>query len=422
MIPAEFKKSPKSRRKVITIIIVLLLMSASFYGGIFISQKTNIDERLVNKDSVFLGRVLNKYETAQRENLARDVDFNMFWQVWEMLKEKYVDKDTLKDKEMFYGALRGLVNSAGDPYTVFMNPVVSQEFADDMKGTFEGIGAEVGIKGEILTVIAPLADMPAEAAGLKAGDKILKINGEDTSPMTIDEAVGKIRGPKGTTVTLNVWRESFDKPQDFVITRSTIVVKSVTWSMNKDKLMVIKISHFNDDTAELFDRAVRETIKQNPKGIILDLRNDPGGYLETAIEVASEWIEEGVVVTEKFNEEKKNEYLARGRARLQDFKTVVLVNEGSASASEIVAGALKDLGLAQIVGAKTFGKGSVQELEYLPDGSSLKITVAKWLTPKGININDEGIMPDAEVNLTPEDYEADKDPQMEKAIQTLNGN
>ena len=276
------------RHKIIISIIVIMLTSLSFYGGIFISKKTEIDERLVNKDSVFLGKLLNKYEEARKENLARDVDFNLFWQVWDMLKEKYVDKDKLQDKELFYGALRGLAGATGDPYTVFMNPVISKEFSDDMKGTFEGIGAEVGIKGAVLTVIAPLTDMPAQKAGLKAGDKILKINTEDTSPMSVDEAVGKIRGPKGTQVTLNIWRDSFEKPQDFIVTRDTIIVKSVKWETNPDKIMVITVSHFNSDTTELFNRAVRDTIKQNPKGIILDLRNDPGGYLETAIDVATE--------------------------------------------------------------------------------------------------------------------------------------
>jgi len=422
MIPKDLKESPKRHKKIKIIIIVLLLMVVSFYGGIFLSEKTKIDDALVNKDSVFLGKVLNMYENYQKENLARDVDFNMFWQVWETLQDKYVDKDKLSDKELFYGALKGLAAATGDPYTVFMNPIISKEFSNDMAGTFEGIGAEIGMKGGVLTIIAPLTDMPAQKAGLKAGDKILKINGEDTSPMSVDEAVGKIRGHKGTQVTLNIWREDFDQPRDFNITRNTIIVKSVTWNTNKDNIMVITISHFNDDTVDLFDRAVSDAVKQNPKGIILDLRNDPGGYLDTAIEVASEWIEDGVVVTEKYNDDQKNDYLARGRARLKDFKTVVLANEGSASASEIVAGALKDYGLATIVGKKTFGKGSVQELESMPDGSSLKITIAKWLTPKGVNINEEGIVPDAEVDLSKEDYEADKDPQMEKAVELLNEN
>jgi len=422
MIPKDLKESPKRHKKIKIIIIVLLLMVVSFYGGIFLSEKTKIDDALVNKDSVFLGKVLNMYENYQKENLARDVDFNMFWQVWETLQDKYVDKDKLSDKELFYGALKGLAAATGDPYTVFMNPVISKEFSNDMAGTFEGIGAEIGMKGGVLTIIAPLTDMPAQKAGLKAGDKVLKINGEDTSPMSVDEAVGKIRGHKGTQVTLNIWREDFDQPRDFNITRNTIIVKSVTWNTNKDNIMVITISHFNDDTVDLFDRAVSDAVKQNPKGIILDLRNDPGGYLDTAIEVASEWIEDGVVVTEKYNDDQKNDYLARGRARLKDFKTVVLANEGSASASEIVAGALKDYGLATIVGKKTFGKGSVQELESMPDGSSLKITIAKWLTPKGVNINEEGIVPDAEVDLSKEDYEADKDPQMEKAVELLNEN
>ena len=410
------------RKKIVITIVVLVLMSLSFYGGIFLSKKTEIDDRLVNKDSVFLGKLLNKYEGEQKENLAKDVDFNLFWQVWNLLKEKYVDKDKLQDKELFYGALRGLASATGDPYTVFMNPAVSKEFSNDMAGTFEGIGAEVGIKGGVLTIIAPLTDMPAQKAGLKSGDKILKINNEDTSPMSVDEAVGKIRGAKGTQVTLNIWRDSFDKPQDFVITRAAIIVKSVKWEMNPDKMMVITISHFNDDTTELFNRAVSDTVKQNPKGIILDLRNNPGGYLTTAIEVASEWVEDGVVVVDKKTEQDKMEYLAEGRARLKGFKTVVLVNEGSASASEIVTGALKDYGLAKIVGKKTFGKGSVQELESLPDGSTIKITTSKWFTPKDVNINAEGIKPDEEVDLTTEDYNANKDPQMEKAIQILNNN
>ncbi|MFA5318487.1 MAG: S41 family peptidase [Patescibacteria group bacterium] len=413
-----FNNQRKNRRIKLAVIIVIII-SASFYGGIIFSKKTEIDDWLINNETVFLGKVLNKYEIKKSENAARDVDFSLFWEVWDAIKDKYVDADKLKEKEMFYGALRGLVDSTGDPYSVFMNPVISKDFADDLKGTFEGIGAEIGIKGNVLTVIAPLTDMPAKKAGLRSGDQVLAIGGESTGGISLDEAVNKIRGPKGTDVTLTIWRDSFDEPQDFVITREKIMVKSVKWEINNDDIMIIEISHFNSDTEELFDQAVRETIKENPKGVILDLRNDPGGYLNTAIEVASEWIEEGPIVIEKFSEENKNEYLARGRARLKDYPTVVLVNQGSASASEIVAGALKDYKLATIVGMTTFGKGSVQEMVNFSDGSSVKITVAKWLTPEGVNISEEGIKPDEEVNLTIEDYNANKDPQMEKAIEIL---
>ena len=410
----------QKRNKWIKIAIsLIILVLASFYAGIIFSKKTEIDDKLVNKDTVFLGNILNKYETNNRDNASSDVDFNLFWDVWDTVKSKYVDSDQLKEKEMFYGALRGLVASTGDPYTVFMNPVISKDFADDLKGTFEGIGAEVGIKGNILTIIAPLTDMPAQKAGLRSGDKILAIDGEDTSNFTLDGAVNKIRGEEGTNVVLTIWREGFEETTDFTVIRDKIIVKSVKWAMNDDNMMVIEISHFNSDTKDLFGRAVQDIIKENPKGIILDLRNDPGGYLDTAIEIASEWIENDIVVIEKFSEENKNEYLSRGRARLKDFKTVVLVNQGSASASEIVAGALKDHELATIVGMQTFGKGSVQELVNLKDGSSVKITVAKWLTPNGTSISEEGIKPDEEVDLTKEDYDADKDPQMDKAIEII---
>lgn len=412
----------KHPKKLIITVVILFILSATFYSGILFSKKTEIDEKLVERDFMYIGSVLNKYESITKENLSKDVDFSAFWDVWDLLQEKYVEGDKLEEKKLYYGALRGLVDSIEDPYTVFMNPAISKEFSDDLKGEFEGIGAEIGIKGNILTIIAPLTDMPAQKAGLRSGDKVLAIDGEDTVGIFIDEAVRKIRGPKGTDVTLSVWRESFEEPQDFTITRAKIMVKSVKWEMRDEDIMVIKISHFNDDTEGLFDRAIRDVISKNPKAIILDLRNNPGGFLETAIEVASEWVEEGVIVIEKFSEDNKNEYLTRGRARLAGFKTAVLVNEGSASASEIVAGALQDHGLAAIVGMQTFGKGSVQALEKLDDGSSVKITVAHWLTPEGHNINEEGITPDEEVDLTKEDYENDLDPQMEKAIEMLTDN
>ncbi|MFA6988441.1 MAG: S41 family peptidase [Candidatus Gastranaerophilaceae bacterium] len=313
---------------------------------------------------------------------------------------------------MFYGAVRGMVASLGDPYTVFMDPKISEEFSNDLAGTFEGIGAEIGIKDDVLTIIAPLADMPAEKAGLLAGDKVLEIDTVSTAGIAIDEAINKIRGPKDTEVKLLIAREGV------VVKRDKIVIKSVT-TEKKDDIFIVRISSFNDDTEKLFNEAVVKIIEANPKGIILDLRNNPGGYLDTAIEVSSEWIEEGLVVIEKYSEEKKIEHLARGRARLSGFPTVVLVNQGSASASEIVAGALQDYKFAQIVGKKTFGKGSVQTLTNLEDGSSIKITVAKWLTPLGRSINDEGIEPNEDVEFKIEDYEAGKDPQLDKALEIL---
>ncbi|MDP2736203.1 MAG: S41 family peptidase [bacterium] len=419
VIVPEIKKS--KRWKIAGVILLsLILLSAAFGGGMVVAQKNEFIKQASIKEAVYAGQLYNKYITAPANKLTQDVDFNLFWDVWDELKDKYVDKNKLDDKTMFYGAIRGMVESIGDPYTVFMEPKVAKEFSDDLAGTFEGIGAEIGKKDNIITIVAPLADMPAEKAGLQSGDKIYGINGESTVGLAIDEAVSKIRGPKGTEVTLTIFREGFEKTEDFKIIRQTILVKSIRTKMSDDKIFTITITNFNDDTNELFKKAAAEAVEKNPKGIILDLRNNPGGYLETAIDVASEWIDQGVVVTEQFSQEKKNEYLHRGRARLKDFPTVVLVNQGSASASEIVSGALKDNGKATIVGMKTFGKGSVQTLQELKDGSSVKITVAKWLTPDGYNINHEGIAPDIEVDLTLEDYNKNIDPQMDKAVEILN--
>jgi carboxyl-terminal processing protease len=409
------------------VVIALIAISLFFIGagsGVFMSLKYRniipVAQRINAQEDIYVGEVNGLFEDAEKEVLGVDVDFDLFWEVWNTLKNDYVNSDELNDKKMFYGALRGLVASVGDPYTVFMDPKISQDFADDMAGTFEGIGAEIGIKGDILTIIAPLPDMPAEIAGLKAGDKVLAINGTTTMGITIDAAVNKIRGTKGTDVTLSIKRGGEDL-QDIVITRGAIVVKSVRTEMRDDGIYKIRVTNYNNDTRDSFNKAVRFAVENNPKGIILDLRNNPGGYLDTAIEMASEWVEDGLVVVEKYSEELKNEHLARGRARLKNIPTVVLVNQGSASASEIVAGALQDHGKAKIVGKQTFGKGSVQTLNNLKDGSSIKITVAKWLTPSGRSINDEGIEPDIDIDLKIDDYNEDIDPQIEKAVEILTG-
>jgi len=427
---AENKKN-KWLKRIALVILILVLMAASFGGGLYISQKSEVIKKLAEKEVVYLGNLIGKYGGGRDDIFKQDVNFNLFWEVWDTLEKEYVDKNKLNDKEMFYGALKGLVASLDDPYTVFMDPKLSREFADDLAGTFEGIGAEIGIRKEVLTIIAPLEGMPAAKAGLSAGDKVYAINGEATTGMTVDEAVSKIRGPKGTDVTLTIFKEGSDAAKDVVITRGVIIVKSIktetvssagaggSQEKKDNDIFVLKISNFNNDTLELFNKAVQEILTKNPKGIVLDLRNNPGGYLDTAIELASEWVDDGIIVTEKFSEEKKNEYFSRGRARLKDYPTVVLVNRGSASASEILSGALRDYKKATIVGEQTFGKGSVQTLREFGDGSSIKITVAKWLTPNGDSINDAGIKPDIEIKMTDKDYEENKDPQMDKAIEIL---
>lgn len=402
-------------------ILVLTLMWLSFGLGTYLAGREGVIQELAKDQNVFIGKLIGKYSDDSKGRLTEDVKFNLFWEVWDDIFDTYVDKDELSEKTLFYGALRGMVAAVDDPYTVFMDPKISKEFSEDLAGTFEGIGAEIGIKNNVLTIVAPLPDMPAEAAGLRSGDQVLAIDSESTMNMTLDQAVSKIRGPKGTEVVLSIFREGFESLEDIAIKRDKIIVKSVRTEARDSGVFVIEITNFNDDTKILFDQAVQKIATVNPKGIILDLRNNPGGYLDTSIEMASEWVEKALVVQEKSNEKIENEHLSRGRARLKNFPTVVLINQGSASASEIVAGALQDYDLATIIGKKSFGKGSVQSLLQLSDGSSVKITSTKWLTPNGRSINDEGIMPDYEVNLTIEDYNANNDPQLEVAEKFLLG-
>lgn len=416
----RYKESKITKLKVFGLIISAIVLILVGYGaGLYSVGKSEVAREMAKKETVYLGKVLGKYSQPEKGVLARDVNFDLFWDVWNTLEREYVDRDKLNEKEMFYGAIKGMVSAAGDPYTVFMDPKLALEFEDSMTGTFEGIGAEIGIRNDILTIVAPLSGMPAEKAGLRAGDKVYAIDGESTAGISIEEAVKKIRGPKGTDVVLTISRDGLKEAKDITVTRGTIVVKSVNTELRSDNIFVIKVSNFNSDTSGLFNKAVSEAVKGNPRGIILDLRNNPGGYLDTAVRMASAWIEDGVIVSEEFDDKNKNEFFAKGKARLKDYKTVVLVNQGSASASEIVAGALQDYGKAVIVGMQTFGKGSVQTLEEFKDGSSVKITVAKWLTPKGNYINKKGITPDVKVDLTLEDYEEGLDPQMDKAVELL---
>jgi carboxyl-terminal processing protease len=352
--------------------------------------------------------------------INQQADYSLLWDVLDELNAKYVDRP-LDQQKLLYGAVSGLVSAAGDPYTVFFDPTTAKQFSDQLKGTFDGIGAEVGIKNEQIVVIAPLDDTPAQKAGLVAGDAILAINGESTATMTVDQAVSKIRGKANTEITLTILHSGKRQSQEIKITRGHISVKSVKFAekeTNGKKIGVITVSQFGDDTQGLFESAVEKVISSGEQGLIIDLRNDPGGYLNTAVDLASNWVDNGQVVVQEvdYKGETKS-YNASGASRLKGIKTIVLVNGGSASASEILSGALQDYGLATLVGQKTFGKGSVQELENLKDNSEIKITVAKWLTPKGRGINKVGLEPDVKVELTPDDVTAGRDPQMDRALE-----
>jgi carboxyl-terminal processing protease len=350
-------------------------------------------------------------------------DYNLLWDALELLNEKFVDKDELDQRKLLYGAISGLMSATGDPYTVFFDPLQSKEFRDELKGSFEGIGAEIGMREGQIVVIAPLEGTPAAKAGILPGDMILSINGESTVNMTVDQAVSKIRGKAGTEVRLDVLHKDLKQPTEIAIIRGLIEVKSVKLEVREvdgKKYAVIKLVRFGDDTRGLFNHVADIILSSNFNGIVLDLRNNPGGYLDASVNIAGNWVENGqVVVKEVFYQGNIKEYKAEGINRFRGIRTVVLVNGGSASASEILAGALKDHNLATIVGEKTFGKGSVQELSEFSDRSTIKITVAKWLTPGGKVIEGNGLEPDIAVERTQEDVLENRDPQLDKALELL---
>ena len=355
-------------------------------------------------------------------SVNENVDFSLFWKAWDLLKEKYVDKNSLDAQKLVYGAISGMMKATGDPYTIFFDPTETKSFNQDLEGSFDGIGAELGIKDNILTVIAPLDSSPAQKAGLMAGDKILKIGDKSTMDINIDAAVDLIRGKKGTTVDLTVFHKGDEMSHKVTVTRDTIVLKSVKLEMKSDGVAYIKVSKFGDDTDSEFDAVVSQIVAIKAKGIILDLRNNPGGFLDRAVNMASRMIPSGkVVVMEEDSSGKRDSLYTRGGDKLSAISTVVLIDEGSASASEILAGALRDDQGIKLIGKKSFGKGSVQELINLPNNTSAKITVAKWLTPNGDYIMEKGITPDIDVDLTLDDFKNNRDPQLDKATEILKG-
>lgn len=415
------KKNNKKKifRKILHYFLFVFLLFLTFLGGASLAVKDNVVKKVAEKNVVFLGQLSGKYSKVDNQT-AQNIDFDLYWDVWDSVKEYYVDKGQITDKQLFYGSLKGLVNSLDDPYSEFMNPELTKEFEEDMSGSFEGIGAEIGIRDGILTVIAPLEGTPAQKAGLMSGDKILEINDESTENMSIDQAVNKIRGLKGTGVTLNVFRIGLDDFKDIEIIRDTIIVKSVSLEVLENNIYLIKINAFNSDTEYLFLDFAKQAFENKAKGVVVDLRNNPGGYLETSISVLGEWINGEVALIEKFTDGNEMEYIAEGNNYLKEIPSVVLINYGSASASEIVAGSLQDHGKAKIIGEKSYGKGSVQMVKNIKDGSSIKITIAKWITPKGQDINKEGITPDEIVELSLDDFEKDIDNQLNRALEILN--
>ncbi|RMD50420.1 S41 family peptidase [Candidatus Parcubacteria bacterium] len=400
-----FYKFFTGKRLIATIVLAIVFLSGYTVGNI--SALKAADNQSGD------GVVLSGLKLFSRSN---DLDFDLFWNVWDLTKQLYYrDVD---EQAMFYGAVSGIVESLDDPYSVFFTPEEAQEFNDDLNGTFSGIGAEIGKKDDYIVVIAPLNNSPAKKAGLMAGDYIIAVDGEDIVGATTDYAVKLIRGEKGTDVTLTILREGEDQALNITITRDEINIDSVTWEIRDDGIAVVNISMFNSDTTDLFRQAVQDIVSSGVDKMILDLRNNPGGLLTEAVNVAGFWVDGATVVQEKDGDTVQS-FNAGGTAWLKDMKTVVLVDGGSASAAEILAGALQDYGLATIIGEQTYGKGSVQEYYEFKDGSAIKITTAEWLTAKGRSINEVGITPDIIVPYTYEDYETGKTPQFDKALNYL---
>jgi carboxyl-terminal processing protease len=367
-------------------------------------------------------------EKSSAYQKVTDEEFEPYWRAWDVLSSHILNGTSTSDEEKIYGSIQGLASSFGDPYTVFFPPTQSKRFQDDLSGNFSGVGMEIGIRNGQLIVVSPLKDSPAFRAGVKSGDYILEINGTSTSNLSVDEAVSFIRGPKDTVVEINFLPKNASKPVLRSITRDIIVMPTLDSELRSDGIFVIKLYSFTANSASLFRSALRKFIDSGSNKLIVDLRGNPGGYLDSAWQISSYFLPLGkVVVTQDFGENRDPEIM---RSQGQDFfdgyfiknpNLLILVDGGSASASEILAGSLKDHGAARLVGSKTFGKGSVQELVPLTNDTSLKITIARWLTPSGHNLSHDGLVPDYPIEITEKDITEGKDPIMDKAVEILKG-
>lgn len=412
-------------RQIRTIIfgIIFLLLAGS--GGYYLGKNNISFSSLKSSPRSFTE---NKNSQINKDN----VDLTLFWQVWDRLESDYLKRKDIDRQKMVYGAISGMVSSLGDPYTVFLPPTENKETKDDLRGDFEGVGIQIGYnKDQRLSVISPMSGTPAEKAGIKPGDLIVKIVDKkqnidkDTNGISLPEAVRLIRGPRGSSVDLTIIRDLTKDPFVVSLKRETIVVKSVELKIEEKKnktIAVIKLSRFGERTYQEWQEAVDSIKKQelsnkNFGGIILDLRNNPGGFLQGSVFIGSEFSSVGPVVLQDKGANGKEPFEVNRKGQLLDEPLVVLVNGGSASASEIVAGFLQEMKRAKIVGEKSFGKGTIQEAEDLPGGAGLHITIARWLLPSGKSIDKEGIMPDFEVKMDEKDQT--KDPQMDKAVEVL---
>lgn len=389
------------------IIILLIIISLSFFVGFYLRE--------LRRDVPIRG-VIN-IDVGQPE----EVDFSLFWDAWRIIQEEHIGREALDYEKMLHGAIQGMIEALGDPHTRFLTPQESKIFLGEIEGFFEGVGMEIGIREERLQVIAPLKNTPAQKAGLRPGDKIIQIDNKSTYGMTITKAVTLIRGPRGTEVTLTISRKEWDVPQEIVITRARIERPSLSWELKENNIAHIKLYHFSATANSDFQKIASEILNSPAEKIILDLRNNPGGYLGIAKQITGWFLERGQIIAIQCfgEEERQRKHRARGNQKLLKYPIVVLINEGSASGSEILASALRDNREVKIIGETSFGKGAIQQLKEMRQGAHLKVTIANWLTPKGELIAEKGLTPDIEVEMTLEDFQKERDPQLDKAIEII---
>lgn len=375
---------------------------------------------------ILIGNQLNPFFTSSANDesttsgISQDqVDMSLFWDVWSLVQSDYIDADIIDQDNEVYGATKGLVDSLEDPYSVFMDPEETEQFRTSLDGELEGIGAELTVRDGQLIIVSPIKGSPAEEKGILPGDYIYEVDGELTGDMTIWDAIMKIRGEPGTDVVLTIIRDGIEEPFDLTITRQTIYIPSIELTFDEDggkKIAHLALYQFANDSYKEFQEAVREMLLENPDGMVLDLRLNGGGYLDVSVDILSEFFEdeEKAVIVKKRNQDNEIMYTSGG-GQLKDIPLVVLIDEGSASASEIVAGALKDHKRAVIMGEQSFGKGSVQELTNLSGGASIRLTIAKWYTPNDISINETGITPDVVIEMETEAMDTENDVQLQAA-------
>ncbi|OGY27892.1 MAG: hypothetical protein A2Z42_02320 [Candidatus Woykebacteria bacterium RBG_19FT_COMBO_43_10] len=381
-----------------------------FTFGIWVGQNVALP---FGENKAPLFNILNKKTPGEVQ-----VDFAPFWDVWGKITTEYLERSKLDPQQLLYGAMSGLVDAVGDPYTVFLDPEQNKDFELSLSGTYEGVGIEMDVREGRIVVIAPIEGAPAQKAGVAAGDKILRIDDVDTSTLNIQEAVQEIRGAAGSSVVLTLERDG--KKFDVKIVRDKITIKSVEFEDLGAGVARIKIVRFGDNTLREWKNAANKVVSGGFKKLILDLRNNPGGRLDISISVAGDFVSRGTtIVLEEDSSGNQLPFKSEGEPILKGIKVVVLINKGSASASEIVAGALRDLLGVKLVGETSFGKGTIQKVDDLLAGAGLHITFAKWLTPKGTWVNKTGLKPDIEVKLTEADAKAKRDPQLSKAVELL---